>query len=75
MDKVIPFPTAKERRKIKAREAASQKARTQQYLETLSQISGTLFDTADDFDVDIKDLMSDLYYVVVATDLQIGRPD
>ena len=75
MDKVIPFPPAKERRKIKAREAASKKARTQKYLETLSQISEALFDTANDFDIDIKDLMSDLYYVVVAMDLQIERPE
>lgn len=73
MDKVIPFPTKKDREKIKAQEIALQKERSQQYMEMLAQVSDSLFEIADDFDVDIKDLLSDLTYVVVAMDFHIEQ--
>lgn len=74
MNKVIQFPTGIQRKKLQEQAAKQPKqTREERYMKMLEQTSNHLFETAERFGIDIKDLMSDLNYVVIVTDFTMGE--
>lgn len=74
MNKVIQFPTEAQRKKMQGKPPRQPKlSKEQRYMNFLQQASHGLFEAADRFGVDVKDLLSDLNYVVIATDIQMGE--
>lgn len=74
MNKVIQFPTGAQRKKMQRMPSPQPKlSKEQRYMNFLQQVSHSLFEAADRFGVDVKDLLSDLNYVVIGTDIQMGE--
>lgn len=74
MNKVIQFPTGTQRKKMQEKASKQPKlTREERYMKMIEQTSNHLFETAERFGVDIKDLMSDLNYVVIVTDFKMGE--
>lgn len=50
---------------------SDEKNASAQYIETLKQLARQLFNMSERFDLDIKDVLSDLDYITIAADLHI----
>lgn len=70
MSKVVQFPNQGNNKP-----APVKMTREQEYIQMLEQSAQRIFDMADHFGVDVKDVLSDVNYAVIATDVECIKND